>query len=291
MDVSEHYEEMIEYCAALAAGNIESRDRQVLAEHIADGCLECEVALADFEQAALLLAASAPSALPSPALRDRVLQSAASGAAPVSPAAPGTTLGPSAAFSAQVAEMRRRRKSFAPPPWTALAVAGVFAVVAIVAVIAAMMASAEAKRLREESAGNTKIVAALNDQLEQEKMWGAVLAAPDARIAELRPTAQADPTLTARAVYDPRTQHAVLVFRNLQPPPGREFEAWAVSERSWQSLGVIKTDEQGRGVLRVESAGDPNRLSSFQVSLEHTGGSGNATAPTGPVVMIGRLQG
>jgi hypothetical protein len=208
MDVSEHYEEMIEYCAALAAGNIESRDRQVLAEHIADGCLECEVALADFEQAALLLAASAPSALPSPALRDRVLQSAASGAVPAPPAARGTTPGPSAAFSAQVAEMRRRRKSFAPPPWTALAVAGVLALVAIVAVIAAMMAGAEAKRLRDESAGNTKIVAALNDQLEQEKLWGGVLAAPDART----------PTCARRRRPIPRSPRAPSTIRARSTP-------------------------------------------------------------------------
>jgi hypothetical protein len=274
-------------------GSIEPRDRQRLAEHLAEGCLECEVALADFEQSTLLLAASAPSVRPSPGLRERVLQSVS---APQAPAAAGTAGvasaagAPAASFSAQVAQVRRRRgRGLALPAWTALAVAGLSGMVAIFSIIIAMMAHGEAGRLHGEVTGNTQVIAALNDQLEEEKRWNAVFTSPDARTAELRPISQGDAVLHGRVVFDPHTRRAVIVFENLTPISDRSFELWAVIDRTPQSMGVIKTDERGNGVLRIEDAGDPNRLNGFQVTLEKSGGS--AGAAPGSLVMSGRVSG
>ncbi len=293
--MTDHVDEMVGLCASLATGSIESRDRQRLAEHLAEGCLECEVALADFEQSALLLAASAPSASPSPGLRDRVLQALAlpDGSAPAGSAAAGASGAsrggrPSANFSAQVAQMRKRRRGFAPPAWAPFALAGMFGIVAIVSAIVAMFAHGEAGRLHGEVSGNTEVIAALNDQLQQEKTWGAVFTSPDARSGDLRPASQGDLT-HGRAVFDPLSRRAIIVFENLTPISNRSFELWAVIDRAPHSLGVIKTDERGNGVLRVENAGDPNRLDGFQVTLEKPGGS--AGAAPGPLVMSGRISG
>jgi len=43
--------------------------------------------------------------------------------------------------------------------------------------------------------------------------------------------------------------------------------------------------------VRVEQAGDPNRLTEFGVSLEPAGGSTNAAGSSGPLVMIGKVEG
>jgi anti-sigma-K factor RskA len=41
--------------------------------------------------------------------------------------------------------------------------------------------------------------------------------------------------------------------------------------------------------MHVSDLGDPTALAGFAVSLENQGGSGNPTAPAGPVVMAGKL--
>ena len=97
--------------------------------------------------------------------------------------------------------------------------------------------------------------------------------------------------LHARATFDPRSRRAVFVFENLQPPPGKVFELWAIVDQTPLSLGVIRTDEQGRGVLKIENVGDPNRLVAFAVSLENPGGSPNHKAPSGPIVLMGKILG
>ena len=71
--MSPHREEHIDLCAAYALGGLEEADRVRLERHLAEGCLICEEALAEFSDSTLLLAASAPAALPSPLLRQRVL--------------------------------------------------------------------------------------------------------------------------------------------------------------------------------------------------------------------------
>jgi anti-sigma-K factor RskA len=57
------------------------------------------------------------------------------------------------------------------------------------------------------------------------------------------------------------------------------------------NLGVIATDETGHAVLHLKDAGDPGTLAAFAVSLEPSGGSPNPAAPSGPVVMLGKLGG
>ena len=301
--MTEHTEEFLDLCAELAVGSIEPRDRQRLAEHIAEGCLECDVALADFEQVTLLLVASAPAAMPAPELRDRLLAAAAAAptptpaasraTTPASGGAPGAGAGwPAnpAAWRAEVARLRRRR-ALRQKPWNVPAVAAGLALVALIAVLWGIFTQGEVSRLRRELASNYQLIGALNQQLEQEKAWNAVMSSPDARMAELRGTPQAAMTLHARAAYDPHTQRAVFVFENLLAPRGRVYELWVILDRTPQSLGLIQTDGQGRGVLRVENVGEPDRLGAFEVSMERSGGSRNVNAPSGPIVLLGKLEG
>ena len=92
--MSEHRDEHIDLCAAQALGTLSDEDRRRLEAHLAEGCRECEAALADFSAATVMLAASAPAAEPSPGLRQRVLaaveaeRAASRGIADGSPAPP-----------------------------------------------------------------------------------------------------------------------------------------------------------------------------------------------------------
>ena len=146
-------------------------------------------------------------------------------------------------------------------------------------------------RLRNELARAHDQVTALSRDLEVERRWAAVLAAPGARVAtfSLTPAGQAE--LRARATVDPNTRRALLVFENFKAPSGHDYELWALRGNTPWALGLIRPDASGRAVLRIEDVGDFSALNAFAVSLEPEGGAPTPNAPTGPVVMIAGMGG
>ncbi len=125
-------------------------------------------------------------------------------------------------------------------------------------------------------------------QLQEERRWSALPAAPRVRIVELQPAAGAA-GLRGRALYDPETRRALLVFENVALPQGADYEVWALTADGTSSLRLVRPDADGRAVLRLENAGDPARLVGFAVSREREGGSPSSMRPEGPRVRVGRL--
>jgi anti-sigma-K factor RskA len=281
MGVSEHREEYLDLCAAYALGSLDPAERGRLEAHLAEGCPQCEAALADFGAASVLLATTAPAMQPSPALKGRVM-AAVRAAGPAGSEASAPTTAPD---RGRVIEMRPRTPlPFASWGWMAAA-----ATLAIATGISWNTAS----HLRTELESNRAHLSELEQKLADEQRWVAVLNAPRAKLVELTPTPQGSHDLVARATYDPATQRAVLVFENFKAPTGHDYELWAIrgTTPAPASLGLIKPDESGHAVLQLENVGDPATLGAFAVSLERAGGSGNPNAPGGPVVMVGKLGG
>ncbi len=278
--MSQHREEHIDLCAAYALGSIEDADRKRLEAHLAEGCAECTAALGDFGSAVTLIAASAPTAMPRPELKRRVLSLAAaeSGSKATRDGRAHET-GPD---GRRVVELRPRRA--APPValWALTAAAAAFA-------IAAGVTWNGAQRLERELRANRAQVDQLRQRLFEEQQWSNVLNAPGARVAQLAPTPEGAPELRARATFDPATRRAVVVFDHATAPAGHDYELWAINAAGPASLGVVKPDPHGRAVLRLENVADPAVLGAFAVSLEPVGGSPNRNAPSGPVVAVGRL--
>lgn len=274
--MSIHRDEHLEMCAGLALGSLDEEDRRILERHLAEGCPECERALADFSTSVVALAASARSAKPSGDLRTRILdaveQEAAGGSAAERPRADG----------GRVVSMARHRPSRTSWAWAAAAAA--------LAVVTMMQWNA-AEHLRADLESHRRQLAEAERRLAEERRWAEVLSAPDARAAELVITPAGVQALKARAVFDPRTSSAVIVFDHFTPPAGKDYELWAMRPDGVASLGVIKADAQGRATMRLEHLGAEDTLSGFAVSLEPQGGSPNPRAPTGPVVMVGKLGG
>jgi anti-sigma-K factor RskA len=276
MGVSIHRDEHLEMCAALALGSIDEEDRRILERHLAEGCPECERALADFSSSVVALAASSPAMAPSPAMRARVLDA-------VKDVAPGGAITErSVTDRGRVLPMERRRMSRSTWAWAAAAAA--------LAVVTMLQWNA-AERLRADLAQGRKQLADLELKLAEERRWAEVMSATDARAAELVITPAGVQALKARAVYDPRTKNAVIVFENFTPPAGKDYELWAMRPDGVASLGVVKTDAEGRATMRLENLGAADTLSGFAISLEPQGGSPNPRAPSGPVVMVGKLGG
>ena len=266
--MSQHLDEHLDLCAGYALGALEAAERARLEEHLAGGCPICQAALADFSDSAVLLAASSTPALPSAALRERVLGAARREAARPTAAGRG------------VVRMPERRMNWSSLAWAAAAAA--------LAVVSGIQWNA-AERLRADLADQRRQLVEAQQQLAEERRWAAVMAAPGARVAELAITPDGLQALRARAVFDPRTRGAVLVFENFAAPAGKDYQLWALRDGGVASLGLIQADAAGRATMRLENVGDPDTLGGFAVSLEAAGGSPNPNAPTGPVVMAGRF--
>lgn len=270
--MSLHHDEYIDLCAGYALGSLDEGDRARLERHLAEGCEACERALHDFSIGAKLLAGSLPAETVGSALRDRVMIAAGS----MRPGAPareaeggdGAEPGPS-----QVLKLERPRRTSVFP---ALG----WAVAAAFAIAAALFWS------RLETA-RTDLV-----KLREEQRWAAVMDAPGARTAQLAPTPQAAAaSLKGRAYVDPATHRAVLVLDGVTAPAGRDYELWAIRGGAPKALGLVHADAAGHAVVRLEDVGDPATLAAFAMSLEPKGGAPTPDAPTGPVVLVGKVEG
>ena len=279
--------EHLELCAAAATGSIDPADRQKFAQHLADGCDECDAALPAYERATVLLAAALPLSAPASSVRDRVLE-VASGVAPM----PAILQFPVDGSVPQVARAKKKQAGpafeFKTPPGTWAVVSGIFVFVALASAAVAWHYYGEFKHLHDDIASGTEVISALNQQLQDSKLWGDLYTLADTRTVRLESTPRADAVLRARAIYNPRSQRAEFVFSDLRMQAGKVYQLWAIESSRQTSLGLIKTDSDGRAVVRIEKAGDPNRITDFGVSQEAAGGT--AKTPSS-FIMVGRIQG
>jgi anti-sigma-K factor RskA len=268
----------LELAAGYALGTLDETDRRLVETLLEGGHAELERAIADFSEASALLAHSAPAALPSAELRTRVL--AAARADRPAPDAAADDEAPARALS-----LESPRK-----PWIESWGWGFATAAALLAIVAGVTWTGQ-QRMRQDLARMRDEVAQLRRQLGSEKRWADVLGSPAAKVVQLGATPDGNPSLVARATYDPTSGRAVLVFENFRPPSGHDYELWALRPTGAQSLGLIRTDANGRATLRLEDVGDASSLAAFAVSLEPEGGSPKPDAPTGPVVMAGKVGG
>ncbi|HZI89163.1 MAG TPA: anti-sigma factor [Candidatus Polarisedimenticolia bacterium] len=153
----------------------------------------------------------------------------------------------------------------------------------------------QSSRLRGEASKARDQVASLSRDLASERRWSVILSSPSMRTANFTRTPDADLALRARAVLDPASRRAVLVFENFVTPPGQAYEVWALHGNQAMPVGRVAADRSGRAVMRVENVGNTEDLSAFTISLESLTAPANASGtprePTGPIVMIGSLGG
>src|SRR5437867_3411821 len=198
--------EHLDLCAAFAAGSLDAGERKRFAQHLAEGCDECERALPNHERATVLLAAALPLSAPGPGVKERVLSAAAS--PPPPPAVPagsrsqpgaasthsepgptaGTRSGPARILQFPALKGGARAvtlPTFELPPAKWAAVIGGLTLVALVALAFVVYLAGETRRLHAEVTSGTQMLTAINQQLEAEKNWSALLTSPESRFATL----------------------------------------------------------------------------------------------------------
>lgn len=268
-----HRAEFLELCAGHALGTLSDTDRRELDSHLSGGCAWCEAELTSLSTSVELLAASVPQRRAPAQLRARVL-----GDVRAEMAAARAALPPLAPNALPL----RPRRSRAVWGWALAA--------SLLAVTAGLEWRANAQlraRLAADQAERTHI----EQQLADERSWANLLAKPGVIHVALAPTKDGAAELLAHVTYDPATRRALIVCEHFIAPSGRDYQLWAIGSNGAASLGLVHADAQGRAVIRLSDAADPDGLGAFAVSLEQAGGAPTATAPAGPVVMVGKVGG
>lgn len=271
--MSPHRDEHLELCAGYVVGALDPADARELEAHLAEGCALCEAEIERLGHGAWLLAASSNPRRAPASLRGRVVgavrneireQAARRGTRPDE----GTIV-------------RLPRRSLFGPAWAWAAAAAVIAV-------AGFYQWRTATHLASQLAETRMEIEQLRTTMEEERRWAAVATAPDARVVQLERTPDSPTLLAARVTYDPTTRRALVAVSNFTPPPGQDYQLWAILDTGPSSLGLVRPDASGATVLRLSDVGDPRRLAAFAISLEKEGGAPTPNAPAGPVVMVGK---
>jgi len=274
-------EDLLELAAGYALGSLDEADRARVEALLASGKHpELNAAVAEFSEASALLATGAPSARPSPALKSRVMSAIVAESRPA-PAAHTTAEVPPATERGRIVELKPRRT----PMWVHAA----WGTAVAASLVFGLVTWNETVRLGRELTAQRGQVSELQSKLTEEQRWSDVVTAPGTREAALQVTPDGQAEMSGRAIYDPKTRSAVIVFENVRVPSDKDLELWALKSDGVQSLGLLAADESGRVTLRIPDAGDPAAVAGFAVTIEKTGGSGNPTAPGGPIVLAGKF--
>jgi anti-sigma-K factor RskA len=277
--------ELLELAELYAVGALSHAERARLAEHVADGCAECEAVLRANTRLADELLLAVPPVQPSPGVRARLMDRVRSESSDLA--------APSHSISAPPHARRSLRTPFA-------AAAGILLTVGL-----ASLAGVLASRLARESAAR----ADLEDVLayEEEISWSLMRDAENERSERIalenrltnmsRIVAAIEAPLVrtlalagqgefrqavAKAYIDPESGRLIVYAHNLPPvPDGRTYQLWVIVDKQPVSAGLLQADARG------EAKYDTGRLQlggsvSVAVTLEPAGG---VPQPTGPLVL------
>ena len=287
--MTEH-DELLELAEVYALGGLSPEDRALLAEHVADGCRECETALGSASRLADELLLAVTPVQPSPGVRarlmDRVRSESSEVAAPMPlPGAPRRALRPA-------------RRSFRAP---FAAAAGVLLIVGL-----ASLSGVLGSRLARESAARSDLEEALEYQntiswsmardLERERSERvslenrlsnmsrivATIEAPLVRTLAL--AGQGDfHTAMAKAYIEPESGRLIVYAHNLPPvPDGRSYQLWVIIDKRPISAGLLQADANGEAKYDTGPLANLGGPVTVAVTLEPAGG---VPQPTGPLVL------
>src|SRR5262245_47164147 len=224
-----------------------------------------------------------PAAVPSPAVRDRLVSAIRTGSPAATPLA--AARGTSSQRTGERIETSGRTSSIGA---YALAASMVLAVGlgGYAAQLRGRVTTLEA-RLREtviRADTNERLVADARRSALESQRTVLVLAAPDLARIDLAGQPAA-PQASARAFWS-RSRGLVFTASNLpQPPAGRGYQLWVLTAQPAPiSAGMLKLDSSGRATAMIETPQDLPKPVAMAVTLEPEAG---VPSPTGDKYLVG----
>jgi anti-sigma-K factor RskA len=256
--------EFKELVAAYALGALTAEQRAACDRHLAeerhDGCIE---ALRAANDAAALLGRALSPIQPSPGLWWGIERRIGAAARPRRASAWVGWVAAAAAIAALVWVARDRHR------------------------LQTQLAEVEAARGQEvaqRTSCETGLMRVERDAQQQRHVLD-VLPQAGARLIALAPLA--DGKALGKVVFDPEDRKGYFVGHGLQAPSGKDYELWLIRGEQKIAAGLLRGAPQGALVAAI----DPGLLAgappdAIAVTLEPAGGG---TAPTGPIVLVGKI--
>ena len=130
-------------------------------------------------------------------------------------------------------------------------------------------------------------VSVLEQEVQTQRTVLAQLSLPQAHAFAISGTDH-QPQAQGQLIADASTGSGVLVVSGLKPlTTGQTYEFWLINDATAVPAGLFKVNEQGQGVLQITQKFTSNSYNAIGVSIEPAGGS---KAPTGDIVMLGKLN-
>jgi anti-sigma-K factor RskA len=258
-------DDLQEQASLYAAGAMTESERQEYARHLEeDQCTVCRSEVNELQSAISMLAFSAPSAAPSPRVRERLLEQACSVAPP------------------------RVVPSVLPRPfflryWLPLLTSAV-AIGAVAVTLAATQANNELRRLAQVL--NSRI-AQLEVEIADNRTFIATLTSPGVRVVNLAGQG-ANVQATARIFWDQSKGKWLLYVRNLpRLPADKTYQLWFVPvSGNPVSASVFNTANDGSD---EEEINVPQGLAMLKAAAVTTEPAGGLPQPSGPFALLGAL--
>jgi anti-sigma-K factor RskA len=277
----EVHHEYADQAAAYALGALTPAERADFEAHLAN-CALCAAEVRSFAPVVGDLGITNPAAVPSPAVRDRLLRAIRTGSRAAAP------LAVAPAASSQRTERAGTSSAMSRVAPYALAASMVLAVAlgGYAAQLRGRITTLEA-RLRDtvlRAETNERLVADARRSALESQRTVLVLAAPDLARIDLAGQPAA-PQASARAFWS-RSRGLVFTASNLPaPPPGRAYQLWVLTAQPAPiSAGMLKLDASGRATEMIDTPQDLPRPVAMAVTLEPEAG---VPAPTGDKYLVG----
>jgi anti-sigma-K factor RskA len=251
-----NHEEWLQRAEIYALGALDEEDLAQFESHLAAGCPQCKQRVRETGETLTLLPRSLAPAVPSPSVKEKLLDRIAAGVVRPMPVRPRSV------------SMR----------W---GVGGGALAAGLLIALGWWLytTSVELATLRNQL---MTLQASVSSQEELVKF----LSDPQARLISLSGL-EPSPGAAARLVWNPITRRGFLLTSGLpQNPTDKAYELWAIAGKEPVPAGVFTVDERGHALLTLPPLPPGKSFDKFAVTLEPAGG---APQPTGAMYLLGSL--
>ncbi len=273
------HEEIKNSIYAYSLDALDSVERKILEQHLAQGCPECETLLAEMRDISALMPYAAEEVAP-PAQVKTNLMAAIQGAA-------------QAAAPAPLAETTTETKASLPEgleklvqKWRRLSIGfagGLGFAVVVLFVVIGVFRNQLSEMERRLEISDALVQELQTTQNELDKIL-KIVHAPKFKVFDLNGL-EPSPNSKGRVFLDEDSKEAVFYVYNLpQTPTGKDYQLWMLRGSQPIDAGVFALNPDGTAEVRLQNIENIDQLSGFAVTLEDQGG---VPQPLGAMYLLG----
>ncbi len=275
-----NHDEIKDSISAYCLGALDETEQSSIAEHLKQGCSECEALLGEMLEVVNELSFAVPEQKPSPLVKEKILAAIEPQKTPA--AAPLTQL-KEKVEDATVELLQRARERWMRVSW------GLSLAIAVILVLLGLYSQNlknEITFLEKRLEVSDQVVSQLRTVLTRQERILKVVQSPEVRIVDLQGQ-KFSPDAIGRVLWDPSQKQAVFLALNLPAAPSdKDYQLWMLRGTQAVDAGIFSLDAEGNAIFTIETIADSINLTGFAVTLEPKGG---LPQPKGDFYLVGAV--